>query len=144
MKNFIKRVSDIADRKPFHSLIAILVFLNLAGVGGDPTSISILALLAVLFSAMISIVLKYAFRSGRPEHKKHRVIMYGFPSSHSQIAFAIATVYAHYVPPIAIPMFLGASVIAAGRTFVNAHDHKDVIGGCVLGVLTGLFVISLI
>jgi len=143
VKNFINRISDIADRKPFHSLIAVLVILNISGIGSDSLRISILALLAVLFSAMTSIVIKYAFRSRRPEHKKHRVIEYGFPSSHTQIAFSIATVYAHYVPPIAIPMFLGASAIAASRTLVKAHDYKDVLGGCVLGVITGLIVVSL-
>lgn len=143
MKNLVRRVSDIADKKPFHSLIAVLVILNLAGVGSDSLRISVLALLAVLFSAMASIAIKYAFRSRRPENKKHRVIEYGFPSSHAQIAFSIATIYAHYVPPIAIPIFLAASVVAASRTLVKAHDYKDVIGGCVLGVITGLIVISL-
>ncbi len=143
MKNLINRVSDIADRKPFHSLIAVLVILNASGIGSDSLRISVLALLAVLFSAMTSMVIKYAFRSKRPKNKKHHVIEYGFPSSHAQVAFSVATVYAHYVPPMAIPIFLAASLVAAGRTLVKAHDHKDVIGGCVLGVITGLVVVSL-
>lgn len=144
VKNFIRRISNVVDRKPFHSLIAVLIILNLSGIGSDSFRISILALLAVMFSAMTSIVIKYALRRRRPEYKKHRIIEYGFPSSHAQIAFSIATVYAHYVPPIAVPMFLIAALVAASRTLVNAHDYKDVIGGCMLGVITGLLVVSLV
>ncbi len=138
MKRTIYKISGIIDRKPFHSLTLVLAVINLSGVG-NPNYLSATALVAVLFSTVVSVFLKFVFRLKRPEYKKHRVIEYGFPSSHSQIAFSLATLYSYYVPYLAPVFLLAASLVGASRFLTKAHTPVDVIGGCVLGIFTGIF-----
>ncbi len=144
MKRAIYRISDFVDRKPFHALFVILLVLNLSKIGNDPNYISLVAVAGLMLSAAISVLLKVLFKKKRPHYYSYRIIKYGFPSSHSQIAFSISTVYSHYAPSYAAILFSLALFVAASRIIINAHGPKDVIGGSALGVLTGLVAVGLI
>ncbi len=143
MKQAIYKISDFVDRKPFHALFIILLVLNLSKIGNDPNYISLVAVAGLMLSAAISVLLKVLFKKKRPQHYSHRVIKYGFPSSHSQIAFSISTVYSYYAPNYAAILFSLAIFVAASRIITNAHGPKDVIGGSVFGILTGLAAVAL-
>lgn len=144
MKQAIYKISDFVDKKPFHAMFIILLVLNLSKIGNNPNYISLVAVLSIMLSAAISVLLKVLFKRKRPQHYSHRIIKYGFPSSHSQIAFSISTVYSYYAPSYAAILFSLAVFVAASRIITNAHGSKDVIGGSIFGVLTGLVAVALI
>lgn len=61
-----------------------------------------------------------------------------FPSGHTTIAFACATVLVGIAPRLAAPCFVLAAAIGFSRIYVGVHYPLDVIGGAALGVLIGL------
>ena len=63
---------------------------------------------------------------------------YSFPSSHSMNMFAVAALYACFYPKLWIYFFSFASVIGYSRVYCGVHYPSDVLGGAVLGCLTGL------
>ena len=143
MKRTIYKISEFVDRKPFHALIVVLLALNLSKIGNNPNYISLVAITGLVLSEVISVLLKVMFKKKRPQYYSHRIIKYGFPSSHSQIAFSISTVYSYYASDYAAILFFIAIFVATSRIITNAHGSKDVIGGSVLGVLTGLASVAL-
>ncbi len=140
MKRLVYRVSRAIDRKPFHLFAVILVLLNLSGIG-KPDYLTLLSMIGFVFSLVISLVLKLAFRRGRPQHNKYRIIVYGFPSGHSHVIFTVATIYSYYAPVFTIPFFLLASFVSMSRILTKAHTKRDVIAGSILGVFTGLLTV---
>lgn len=62
----------------------------------------------------------------------------GYPSGHTTVAFAVATVVAPWVPARYrwLP-WLAAGLVAVARVYVAAHFPLDVIGGAALGMLIG-------
>jgi undecaprenyl-diphosphatase len=64
-----------------------------------------------------------------------------FPSSHAVNNIATATLLGWYYPRGRPWMFLWATVVAISRSFVGLHYPSDVLGGAVLGILIGLFVV---
>ncbi len=136
-------ISRLIERKPFHILLLILAGLNLSGIAANPNEASLTALTAVFLSASSSVVIKMLLKTKRPRLNKYRIIRYGFPSSHTQIAFSIVTVYAKYAPQFAVPFFILAVFVAATRVFLKAHKKIDVIGGALLGIIAGLISLSL-
>lgn len=63
-----------------------------------------------------------------------------FPSGHSTVAFACATVLALSVPRLRWPLFALAALIAFSRVYVGVHYPFDVLAGAALGVVIGLAV----
>jgi undecaprenyl-diphosphatase len=60
-----------------------------------------------------------------------------FPSGHATASFAVATVMAKRFPVVG-PLCLGVAVfVALSRVLRGAHFPTDVVGGAVLGVLSG-------
>lgn len=68
-----------------------------------------------------------------------------FPSSHTYIAFAIATsVFLYGHRRLGSFLFILAIFIAVGRIGTGLHYPTDVIGGALLGILSGLIVFLLV
>jgi len=65
-----------------------------------------------------------------------------FPSGHTSISFACATVLAAIAPKLALPGFVLAAAIAFSRVYVGVHYPLDLVGGAALGVLVGLAVLA--
>ncbi len=60
-----------------------------------------------------------------------------FPSDHTTLAFAIAMVIVLFNRRLGLALLLFGAVVAYARVFVGAHYTGDVVGGAVLGALTG-------
>lgn len=67
-----------------------------------------------------------------------------FPSAHAANMFALATVFSAWVPRLGLLGFGFASLIAFSRVYVGVHYPSDVIGGGMLGILAGLFVLWMV
>lgn len=63
---------------------------------------------------------------------------FGFPSGHSAVAFALATVTSPYLPGRwRILPFVLASAVALARPYVGVHLPLDIVGGAALGLAIG-------
>ena len=102
----------------------------------------------VLASDLVGELLSYVMRDwiGRrrppivyPEPKPlvHVPHSGSFPSGHTTMAFACATVIAWCVPRLAFPAFVLAGAIAWSRVYVGVHWPLDVLGGAALGLAVG-------
>jgi glycosyltransferase 2 family protein len=60
---------------------------------------------------------------------------FGFPSSHTSIAVAVAVVVACCIPKARWPVLVIAALVAVGRMYVGVHLPLDLLGGAALGVL---------
>ena len=67
-----------------------------------------------------------------------------FPSGHTTMAFASATVLSYFRPRWAPAFFLLAVAIGFSRVYVGVHYPLDVLGGAFLGLLIGAAVIALL
>ena len=67
-----------------------------------------------------------------------------FPSGHTAIAFACATVLSYYRPRYAPAFFLLTVAIGFSRVYVGVHYPLDALGGAILGLAAGALVIALL
>ncbi|CAN5883517.1 hypothetical protein BH11BAC4_BH11BAC4_00090 [soil metagenome] len=66
---------------------------------------------------------------------------YHFPSGHTAIAFALATVFLFILKNKAwqLPILCAATLLAYSRIYLAQHSFPDVLTGTVLGTLAGVF-----
>jgi len=69
-----------------------------------------------------------------------RASLASFPSGHATTAFAAATALALFVPVWGVPLFAGATLIAASRIAIGAHYLSDVIAGSLLGISCAILI----
>jgi undecaprenyl-diphosphatase len=60
-----------------------------------------------------------------------------FPSGHALFFFAIATVLFCFNKRVGVLAFIAAAVMAIARVYVGVHWPSDILGGAVIGMLTG-------
>lgn len=109
------------------------------------------ALLAMGVAGLVDLIMYIAWRRPRPFITYASLVnpqtggMYvdssSFPSSHTYIVFAIATsVYVFGHKKLGVFLYILAIFVAIGRIGAGLHYPSDVIGGALLGVLSGLVV----
>jgi undecaprenyl-diphosphatase len=103
-----------------------------------------LVVLAVAAADGIAAILKDAIGEKRPHDTSALIAIpsgSAFPSGHTAIAFASATVLTALVPRAAPAFFLLALAIGYSRIYVGVHWPLDVAGGAVVGVATALLLL---
>lgn len=118
---------------------------------------TLLASQSYLTGAAVEGVMKYLFGRRRPSSYDPGVVAKptfegpftstsgSFPSGHTTVAFAAATVYAlEYKdkPWVPIVCYTSASLIGLSRITENKHWATDVVAGAALGYLTGKLVVN--
>lgn len=92
------------------------------------------ALVAVLAAGALANLGKLLFEMPRPTPSDS----FGFPSGHTTTAFAVAGALGQAFPAAAPFFYLLAVLAGVGRLFDRSHFVTDVIGGGLLGSVTGL------
>lgn len=105
----------------------------------------LLVLAAVAAADAIATVLKLAVDESRPAGTSPLVATphsHSFPSGHTAMAFAGATMLAYLVPRAAIAFYVLALAIGYSRLYVGVHFPLDVVGGAVVGTATSLLLLA--
>jgi len=94
---------------------------------------------AALLSEGVTQGLKAAVRRPRPvQVDGHQSNTFSFPSGHSMLTFAAATVLQQHLGyRAAIPTYAVASYVAMSRLHDNRHYASDVVFGAALGIVVG-------
>ncbi len=99
---------------------------------------------------VVTMIFSLSIRRTRPfraEHHKPLIHMPietpSFPSAHSTIAFAFATVFIG--DPILFPIAISIAIcVAFGRVAVGVHYLSDILAGCLVGISFGILVSRLL
>ena len=67
---------------------------------------------------------------------------FSFPSGHTMVSFAAATVLWHWNRKVGIAAYLFAAIIAFSRLYLFVHFPSDVFAGAVIGILIGIAAIK--
>src|SRR5262245_14509763 len=96
-----------------------------SAIGGD-------LLRAQLVAQALTLGIQYTVRRERPDHGTG----FSFPSGHSSVTFATATVLQQFGWKVGVPAYALASYVAAQRVEANRHYLSDVIFGAALGIVS--------
>jgi len=88
---------------------------------------------AFLTTGTVTLALKYLTHSKRPNGESYD----SFPSGHTSVSFATASVLSHYHPENKFIYYLLATGVAIARVQSGAHRTRDVIGGAIVGLWGG-------
>ncbi|MCX6812443.1 MAG: phosphatase PAP2 family protein [Candidatus Berkelbacteria bacterium] len=103
------------------------------------------AMMAMVFSAIISFVIYYFWQRPRPyvtyaavQQLASYTTSYSFPSAHTFLSFAIAmTIWLYGHKKLGAALFLVAATIAVSRVAAGVHYPSDVIAGAAIGIISG-------
>ncbi|SHO58553.1 phosphatase PAP2 family protein [Vibrio quintilis] len=103
-------------------------------------------ILAFLIELPLYWILKNAFQRRRP-HELSSLVQafitpsdrFSLPSGHTTAGFLMATLLAHFYPPLTEIAFLWAFSIGIARILLGVHFFTDVLAGSLLGVSCAQF-----
>lgn len=104
-------------------------------------------LVAIIISQSIVYSLKAILARERPYNILDRLNTYGFelrdysfPSGHSSSSFLISTILSYYFPEYRILLYTLSTLISISRIYLAVHYPTDVLGGTIIGIISGIFV----
>ena len=110
------------------------------------------AISVILSRLIITEIIRYFYHYPRPyvvlEAAKKLIAenqdYASFPSGHAAIFFAIAMAIYFFNKKLGIVFFVGAVLIGLARIFVGIHWPSDVLGGAIIGIISGIIINKLI
>ncbi len=127
----------------FGSLFTVLIIIYTL-YHFDQTETAVLAFSAILIGGAVEKVLNIIVARPRPEVVTPLITAYppgyAFPSGHTTLAFALATVLETEIDGSNYLFFVLAAVVGLSRMYLGLHFPGDVLAGAVLGVTAGLLV----
>jgi len=95
-------------------------------------------------------IIRFFYKRPRPfvEYKVIQLLAHSpydpsFPSGHAAFYFAISTIVYSYNKQAGILFFLASFLISFSRVFCGIHWPSDIIGGLVVGIISGIIILKL-
>jgi undecaprenyl-diphosphatase len=124
-------------------IILILISIIKGGRTGRIAAAGVLILIAIT-DQVNGVLIKEFFHRLRPCNVLPDVLTpmgctgtYSFPSSHAFNNFAAATFIVRFFPRLWMALFITAILISVSRIYLGLHYPSDVLGGAILGSITG-------
>jgi membrane-associated phospholipid phosphatase len=146
LKQFFNVVSFIGNG--YFTLIICLLFV----LNNNTVALGFRLIFTYIFSGLVAQLLKKTIQLPRPKDFFNALELNinlqdahtgfnSFPSGHTTTAFAIATIICLSFKNkfIQIPIFFLALLVGYSRIYLGHHFLEDVLAGCILGTLTGVF-----
>lgn len=128
-----------------HGIVLLVVFVLFYEFYVEKkTEVALHVLMSVIFVLIFTIILKELFSVPRPflaegeEAGAGLAHFSSLPSTHTAVAFVLATSVALHQKRLGVFLFTIASLIGIGRVMANVHYPIDIIVGLLIGVLTGV------
>jgi undecaprenyl-diphosphatase len=101
-----------------------------------------LSMIAALIARGLDSPIRFFFPRPRPFLSYHLTQLIpenspGFPSGHASFFFALSAIVYAYVRRLAAVSFLASVLICLARVAAGVHYPSDILGGAILGTLTG-------
>lgn len=141
----------------FLFLLTLCVIIFIIG-GKKGKKVAIMGLLGIGLTSLLFLIIKPLVGEPRPflslAHVNLLVVetgVYSFPSGHTSLIFTLATILGlNYEFKIfkrkilfIYPALIIAGIVGFSRIYVGVHYPFDIIGGMILGIISGLTVIKL-
>lgn len=137
--------------KYFNYFLIFLIFLFLFKNFKKYWSIIEKATLAGILSRLgFAEIIYFFWKRPRPfmGHKVNLLINYpsnpSFPSGHAAFYFAFSTIIYFYNKKAGILFFLASFLISFSRVFCGIHWPSDIMGGLLIGVISGFIILKLL
>jgi hypothetical protein len=101
-----------------------------------------LGVVALGGSGLVTVLLKGAVNRQRPDGNTSGRWDSSFPSGHATGAFAAAMITAVRYHKLAIPAYLGATVVGLSRIYLGRHYPSDVVASAAIGTASAILVIK--
>ncbi len=146
----------VTRKETWIPFFAIILFFIIKNYRSKALPILLILALAILFSDQLSVLLKENIQRFRPVHDPvigplvHNVLrkgsLYGFVSSHAANGFAVFVFTSHLFknPGYRFLLFIWAVLFSYSRIYSGVHYPLDILGGAVLGSITGVLCYKLL
>lgn len=142
-KNLRKFCSWIGLPFPLFTMLILIGGLSAFFIGSIAYSI---VTISYLISSLINLFIKAFYKRNRPPNNNFWSPIpfdkYSFPSGHAAGTMSVAICLGHFVPNLAMVLFLWSLFIGVSRFFGDFHHPTDIITGFIVGALSGYMVIS--
>ena len=161
MLSVFKNINHFAGKQKWLDVLAVfcarilpylvIIFLTLFAAVIRSWEILIIPLLSAFISRfVISSLIYFFYKEKRPAYSEQVNILIpvpknpSFPSSHAAVFFAISFSLFAYNINLAIIFLVLSLIIGMARVFCGVHYFRDIVGGCVSGLLSSLIVYYLL
>jgi undecaprenyl-diphosphatase len=94
-------------------------------------------------------LIRFFYKRPRPfvENKVNLLFNYSssssFPSGHAAFYFAVSTIIYSYNKKAGYLFFIASFLISFSRVFVGIHWPSDILGGAIVGIISGIVILKL-